>query len=242
MAKPLLQLNQLSKSFKGLQAVDGVSIEVPDGAINALIGPNGAGKTTIFNMIAGVFPPTEGQVIFDGQDITGQRPDQVCQAGIGRTFQVVKPFNDLSVLDNVLVGALRKTPHVDEAREDARSILDRLGLKSKAQQMASNLTLPERKRLEVARALATGPKILLLDEVMAGLRPMETDEMVIFFRTLNKDTGITIFLIEHVMRAVMALSERVYVVNYGKLLAQGTPDEVVNDQAVLDCYLGEEAF
>ncbi|MCW9033001.1 MAG: ABC transporter ATP-binding protein [Alphaproteobacteria bacterium] len=242
MSVPLLKIDQLAKSFKGLRAVDGVSIEVPEGKIYALIGPNGAGKTTIFNMIAGVFAPTEGQVLFGGQDITGLRPDQVCQAGIGRTFQVVKPFNDLSVLDNVLVGALRKTPHVDEAREAASTILKQLGLDGKSQQMATNLTLPERKRLEVARALATGPQLLLLDEVMAGLRPTETDEMVTFFRNLNKETGITILLIEHVMRAVMALSERVYVVNYGQLLSQGTPDEVVNDQAVLDCYLGEDAF
>ena len=242
MSTPLLQLKELGKSFRGLRAVNEVSFDVPEGVIYALIGPNGAGKTTIFNMIAGVFAPSSGQVFFNGEDITGKRPDQVCQAGIGRTFQVVKPFNDLSVLDNVLVGALRSTSNVDEARTAAEGILDRLGLAEKSAQMAVNLTLPERKKLEVARALATKPKLLLLDEVMAGLRPTETDEMVSFFRDLNKDMGITILLIEHVMRAVMALSEKVFVVNYGEMLSAGKPEEVVKDPAVLECYLGEEAL
>ena len=242
MNASLLELRELGKSFRGLRAVNEVSFDVPEGVIYALIGPNGAGKTTIFNMIAGVFAPSSGQVFFDGADITGKRPDQVCQAGIGRTFQVVKPFNELSVLDNVLVGALRSTANVDAARSAAEGILDRLGLAEKSAQMAVNLTLPERKKLEVARALATKPKLLLLDEVMAGLRPTETDEMVSFFRDLNKDMGITILLIEHVMRAVMALSEKVFVVNYGEMLSAGKPEEVVKDPAVLECYLGEEAL
>ena len=238
----LLSIDGMTKSFKGLVAVDNASFDVRRGGISALIGPNGAGKTTCFNMIAGVFAPDEGKVTFDGKDITGLRPDQVSFEGIGRTFQVVKPFAKLSVIDNVLVGALRTTDDVDEARADADGVLKSLHLDGKRNALAGSLTLPERKRLEVARALATKPKLLLLDEVMAGLRPSETDEMVEVFRSLNKETGLTILLIEHVMRAVMALSERVVVINYGQVIAKGTPEEVVKDPQVLECYLGEEAL
>jgi branched-chain amino acid transport system ATP-binding protein len=234
-----LELAGIGKSFRGLRAVHEVSFAVPAGAINALIGPNGAGKTTIFNMIAGVFAPDAGAVTLDGRQISGLRPDRVCDAGVGRTFQIVKPFNGLSVLENVTVGALHRRPDLADARDSASAILARLGLYDRRHQMAASLTLPDRKRLEVARALATEPRLLLLDEVMAGLRPTEVDVMVAFLRELNVTTGITILLIEHVMRAVMALAAHIVVVSYGEKIAEGTPAEISRHQAVLDVYLGE---
>ena len=234
----MLEARNLAKSFRGLHAVADVSFDVPAGSITALIGPNGAGKTTLFNMIAGVFAPDSGSISFRNSFIHGLRSDQICAAGIGRTFQLVKPFAGLSVLDNVMVGGLLRGS-VSESRRLSFSILEKLKLETKAQLPASSLTLPDRKRLEVARALATRPKLLLLDEVMAGLRPTECDEMVGVFRELNRE-GLTILLIEHVMRAVMALAQRVVVLHHGEVIARGTPAEVVRDAAVLECYLGEE--
>jgi branched-chain amino acid transport system ATP-binding protein len=236
----ILQVRGMTKSFAGLRAVADATFDVPQGSIVALIGPNGAGKTTCFNMIAGVFAPDAGQIVFDDRKIQGLRPDQVCAAGIGRTFQIVKPFAGLSVLDNVIVGALLKEGSVAAARTFSVSILKKLDLDAKAHLPASSLTLPDRKRLEVARALATRPKLLLLDEVMAGLRPTECDLMVEVFRELNRADGLTILLIEHVMRAVMALAQRVIVLHHGEIIAQGAPAEVVRNAAVLECYLGEE--
>ncbi len=235
----LLELRSVSKSFRGLRAVVGASFGMPEGGLTALIGPNGAGKTTIFNMAAGVYAPDAGEILFTGRRIDRLRPDQVCAAGIGRTFQVVKPFAGLSVLDNVIVGALRRERRVPQARRRALEILESLGLGAKRDLPASSLTLPDRKRLEVARALATGPRLLLLDEVMAGLRPTECDQMVEVFRELNRG-GLTILLIEHVMRAVMALARQVVVLHHGEIIAQGAPAEVVRNPAVLECYLGEE--
>ena len=236
----MLALQNISKSFRGLRAVQDVSFAVPQGEIVGLIGPNGAGKTTIFNMIAGAFTPDGGEIRFMGREIQSLRPDQVCAAGIGRTFQIVKPFAGLSVLDNVMVGALLRERTTAAARALAVQILDRLGLAPKRDQPASSLTLPDRKRLEVARALATRPKLLLLDEVMAGLRPTECDQIVAVFRELNRAEGLTVLLIEHVMRAVMALARRIVVLHHGEVIASGTPEEVVRDKAVLECYLGEE--
>ncbi len=238
----MLEVRGLTKSFRGLKAVSDVSFDVAEGEIVALIGPNGAGKTTIFNMIAGVFPPDEGTATLEGRVLTGLRPDEVCRAGVGRTFQLVKPFNGLSVRDNVTVGALRWAASVDAARGHASGVLETLELADKAEQPAASLTLPDRKRLEVARALATRPRLLLLDEVMAGLRPTETDRMVATFRDINARTGLTILLIEHVMRAVMALSRHVVVVHHGETICKGSPEAVVRDPAVLECYLGEEAL
>jgi branched-chain amino acid transport system ATP-binding protein len=235
-----LELRGVSKSFRGLKAVTGASFEVAPGAIHGLIGPNGAGKTTIFNVVAGVYAPDEGEILFDGKPVHGLRPDQLCAAGIGRTFQIVKPFAGLSVLDNVVVGALLREKRVAAAKAHAARILERLGLAPKRDMPASALTLPDRKRLEVARALATRPRLLLLDEAMAGLRPTECDQMVAVFRELNRAEGLTILLIEHVMRAVMALAQRIVVLNYGQIIARGTPEEVVRNPAVLECYLGEE--
>ena len=235
----MLEVRRVSKSFRGLKAVADASFEVPPGGIVALIGPNGAGKTTCFNMIAGVFAPDSGSIFFEDKEMQGKRADQVCAAGIGRTFQIVKPFGGLSVLDNVMVGALLRES-VPAARRFAFSILERLKLEAKARQPAASLTLPDRKRLEVARALATRPRLLLLDEVMAGLRPTECDEMVAVFRELNRADGLTILLIEHVMRAVMALAQSVVVLHHGEVIASGAPAEVVRNPAVLECYLGEE--
>ncbi len=238
----LLEVSAISKRFRGVQAVKTVSFAVPERAIVALIGPNGAGKTTIFNMIAGVFAPDEGAITMSGQRIDGLRADQICRAGVARTFQIVKPFAELTVEDNVVVGALLAEPDVARARARAREVLDRLGLLPRAAQRAGSLTLPDRKRLEVARAVATNPKLLLLDEVMAGLRPTECDQMVAIFRQLNREFGTTILLIEHVMRAVMALAQSITVVHHGEKIAEGAPQDVVRDRAVLDCYLGEEAL
>ncbi len=236
----LLEVEKITKTFRGLRAVADVSLTIEVGALAALIGPNGAGKTTLFNVIAGVFKPDDGRVLLDGQDITGLRPDRICDAGIGRTFQLVKPFAELTVLENVTVGALHKHGRVTQARDHAVGFLELLELDAKRHQMAANLTLPDRKRLEVARALATEPRLLLLDEVMAGLRPTETDRMVATLRRLRDETGLTILLIEHVMRAVMSLSENVVVLNHGEKISEGAPEAVVQDPAVLECYLGEE--
>jgi branched-chain amino acid transport system ATP-binding protein len=240
MSGARLEVSGLGKTFRGLRAVHDVSFDVPAGAIHALIGPNGAGKTTIFNMIAGVHVPTAGTVTLDGRQVSGLRPDKVCDAGVGRTFQIVRPFRELSVLENVTIGALHRRPRLREARQSAEAILHGLGLADRRHQPAESLTLPDRKRLEVARALATEPKLLLLDEVMAGLRPTEVDVMVAFLRALNAESGLTILLIEHVMRAVMALAAQVVVVSYGEKIAEGTPAEITRHQAVLDVYLGEE--
>ena len=236
----LLSVEGVSKRFRGLLAVDQVTFSVPEGGIFAVIGPNGAGKTTLFNMIAGAFAPSGGAISFAGERIDGLPSDQICRRGIGRTFQIVKPFPALTVEENVTIGALlhRRTPR--EAKEWVHLILDRLDLYEKRHQKAASLTLPDRKRLEVARAVATEPKLLLLDEVMAGLRPTETDRMVEVFRRLNKDHGVTILLIEHVMRAVMALADRILVLHHGAPIAEGPPAEVVKNPAVIHSYLGVE--
>ncbi len=235
----LLEVSRLGKSFRGVRAVTDVSFAVAEREIVSLIGPNGAGKTTVFNLIAGGLKPDTGCVRLASRDITGLRPDQICAAGIARTFQLVKPFPELTVLENVVVGALRGTPDVAGARAVARRLLDVVELGEQADVPAAHLTLPDRKRLEVARALATGPKLLLLDEVVAGLRPTEADRMVTALRRLHDEAGLTILLIEHVMRAVMALSDHIVVLHHGEKISEGTPEHVVRDPAVLGCYLGQ---
>ncbi len=238
----LLALDAVTKRFRGLVAVDGVSLAVEPGEIFAVIGPNGAGKTTLFNMIAGVFAPDDGAIAFAGERIDGRRPDEVAARGIGRTFQLVRPFPALTVEENVIVGALLRAADIDAALKVAHEVMWRLDLFDKRDQLAASLTLPDRKRLEVARALATRPQLLLLDEVMAGLRPTETDRMVAILRELNRAGGLTILLIEHVMRAVMALASRVLVLHHGAAIAQGAPDAVVREPAVIESYLGVEAL
>jgi branched-chain amino acid transport system ATP-binding protein len=237
----LLSVDDVTKRFRGLVAVDTLSFAVAKGEIFAVIGPNGAGKTTLFNMIAGVFAPNGGTITFAGERIDGLSPDQICRRGVGRTFQIVRPFPALTVQDNVIVGALLHRSRVQDARARALEILRRLDLYDKRAQHASSLTLPDRKRLEVARALATEPTLLLLDEVMAGLRPTETDRMVAILKQLNQESGLTILLIEHVMRAVMALAGRILVMHHGAAIAEGGPGEVVRNRAVIDSYLGAEA-
>jgi branched-chain amino acid transport system ATP-binding protein len=236
----LLSVASVAKRFRGLLAVDGVSFALAPGELFAIIGPNGAGKTTLFNMIAGVFAPDAGSISFAGERIDGRPPEEICRRGIGRTFQLVRPFPALSVEDNVIVGALLRHAHVEDARAQAHETLRRLDLFDKRAQRASALTLPDRKRLEAARALATQPKLLLLDEVMAGLRPTETDRMIAILRELNRD-GLTILLIEHVMRAVMALASRILVLHHGAAIAEGTPEAVVREPVVVQSYLGREA-
>jgi branched-chain amino acid transport system ATP-binding protein len=237
----LLSVEAVGKRFRGLLAVDDVSFTVAPGAIFAVIGPNGAGKTTLFSMIAGALKPDRGKIMFAGARIDGRRPDVVCRRGIGRTFQLVRPFPALSVEDNVVIGGLLHRNDVVLARRRAHEVLWHLDLFDKRHQLASALTLPDRKRLEVARALATDPKLLLLDEVMAGLRPAETDRMVAILTRLNRETGLTILLIEHVMRAVMALASRVLVLHHGAAIAEGPPEAVVREPAVVESYLGAEA-
>jgi branched-chain amino acid transport system ATP-binding protein len=241
-AVALLDVAGVSKSFRGLRAVADASLQVHPGEMVALIGPNGAGKTTLFNLIAGALAPDAGRISFEGKPINGLRADQICAAGIGRTFQIVKPFADMSVLDNVMVGGFRGKASAAVARERARSALAALHMDGLRHKPASSLTLPDRKRLEVARALATQPRLLLLDEVMAGLRPTETDVMVSAFRRLNAEQRVIILLIEHVMRAVMALAQRVYVLHHGEIIAHGTPQQVTQDPRVLQSYLGAEAL
>jgi branched-chain amino acid transport system ATP-binding protein len=237
----LLCVERVSKRFRGLQAVDAVTFAVPRGEIFAIIGPNGAGKTTLFNMIAGEIAPDQGAITLAGVRIEGLTPDRICRRGIARTYQLGRPFPTLSVEDNVVVGALLRHRAVDAARVHARETLRRLDLLDKREQRASALTLPDRKRLEVARALATDPQLLLLDEVMAGLRPVETDRMIAILRELNQG-GLTILLIEHVLRAVMALAAHVLVLHHGADIAQGAPEAVVREPAVVHSYLGVEEF
>jgi len=242
MTATLLKLEAVSKRFRGLVAVDQVSFAVQPSEIFAVIGPNGAGKTTLFNMIAGAMAPDGGAITFAGRSIHGLPADAVCRLGLARTFQIVRPFPALSVEDNVTIGALQRHRDVEAARTRARTLLQQLDLFEKRNRVAATLTLPDRKRLEVARALATEPQLLLLDEVMAGLRPTETDRMVAILRALNRDGGLTILLIEHVMRAVMALASHVLVLDHGTAIASGLPDAVVRDPTVVRSYLGAEAI
>ena len=238
----LLQVEAVTKRFRGLVAVDNVSFSVEEGSIFALIGPNGAGKTTLFNMIAGVLRPDEGAVSFGGRPLTGLSPEAICAAGVARTFQIVRPFPQLTVLENTIIGALLREHSVEAASRSAAEILRLLELWDRRTQKAGSLTLPDRKRLELARALATQPRLLLLDEVMAGLRPTETDRMVAVMREINRDQGVTILLIEHVMRAVMALADCIHVLHHGATIAQGSPGEVTRDPRVIKSYLGTETL
>jgi len=235
----LLELRNISMDFGGLRAIDSLSLSIDEGQILGLIGPNGAGKSTAFNCVAGVYKPTSGEIWFDGADITGAQPWDLCRAGLARTFQIVKPFASKTVLYNVMVGAFARTDRTDEAEAIALDVLKSLHLDRKKDFKSGALTIADRKRLEIARAMATKPKLLLLDEVMAGLRPTEVDEMIDVFRTV-RDSGVTIFVIEHIMRAIMALSDELVVIQFGRKISEGKPEAVAKDENVIKAYLGDE--
>lgn len=235
----LLEIISLTKNFGGLTAVESFDLTIKEGQILGLIGPNGAGKSTLFNCVAGVYPPTHGEIRFNNERINGQKPWDLCKKGLARTFQIVKPFSSKTVLYNVMVGSFAKVNSVPEAEETAFKVLDFLHLSHKKDTPAGNLNIADRKRLEIARALATAPRLLLLDEVMAGLRPTEVDEMIEIIRQL-RDKGITIFVIEHIMRAIMKLSDWIAVIHFGSKIAEGSPEQVAGDANVIKAYLGEE--
>lgn len=235
----LLEVTNLVKKFGGLMAVHQVDMSVQEGQIVGVIGPNGAGKTTLFNCIAGACPHTSGSIRFKGQEIAGKKPYDVCALGITRTFQVVKPFANKSVLYNTMVGAFAKTNRLAEAEEKSLEVLKFIDLYSKKDVLSKKLTLPERKRLELARALATEPKLLLLDEVMAGLRPVEVTEMLPIIRKI-RERGVTIIIVEHIMQAIMQLSEHIFVINFGKKIAEGDPQSIASNVEVIKAYLGDE--
>lgn len=235
----LLQIESVTKKFGGLSAVSNVSFELEQGTILGLIGPNGAGKTTLFNCINGTLPITEGRIIFDGQDITGKKSHQIAKLGIARSYQIVQPFGNMTTLQNAMVGAFCKTKVYKEAEQIALQSLETVRLDHKKDVVAKHLNLGERKKLEVAKALSTQPKLLLLDEVMAGLTATEVQEMVKIIKSINA-SGITIIIIEHIMEAIMTLSERILVLNFGKKIAEGAPLEVSQNQQVIDAYFGVE--
>ncbi len=233
----MLQVTGVTKIFGGLRAVDGASLRVDQGRIVALIGPNGAGKTTLFACIAGFLPTDAGRVELLGQDISGQPVHRIARRGMVRTFQITQPFAKLTVHENIAVGAYQQFAQRDMAWEHARTVARQVGMDHMLEQPAADLTVAGRKRLELARALATSPKLLLLDEVMAGLNPSEILEIIAIIRKI-RDGGVTVLLIEHVMHAVMSLSDHIYVLSYGKIIAEGSPTQVVNNRAVIEAYLG----
>lgn len=239
MSTNLLEVKELTINFGGLIAVNKLTTNVAAGEAIGLIGPNGAGKTSAFNLISGVYKPTQGQVIFAGEDITGLPPYEVNRKGIGRTFQVVKPFGSMTVLENVMVGGFVHTSNRSKSKNIAMQVIEQVGLTRKLNSLAKSLTLADRKRLEVAKALATEPKLLLLDEVLAGLNPTEVDESVKMIKDINK-SGISILMIEHVLQATMAICSRIVVLDYGKKIAEGTPQEVTTNPEVIKAYLGDE--
>ena len=237
----LLEVKSLTKCFGGLVALKEVTLSLSRGRIKSIIGPNGAGKTTLFNVISGKYAPDGGGIFLGDQKISGESPERIALLGVARTFQVVKPFRNLTVLENVLIGTLNRVAKVRQAREQALEVLEYIGMADKAGWPAKNLTLEDLKRLELGRALAIRPRLLLLDEVMAGLNPAETEEFIDLIRRI-RDDGVTILLIEHVMRAVLSLSDEVFVLNYGEKIYEGDTDGVMKDPRVIEAYLGEESF
>jgi branched-chain amino acid transport system ATP-binding protein len=239
MSEPILRVESVTKTFGGLHAVQDVSFEMAKGSIVGLIGPNGAGKTTLFNVISGFYKPSKGRIIFQQSDISGFAPYRLAHLGIGRTFQIVKPFVGLTVLENVMIASLCRYPKKKQAESHAWNILELTGLSDRARIPASGLTLAGRKRLEVGKALALEPTLLLLDEVVAGLNPTEADQTISLIRKL-RDRGISILIVEHIMRVIMNISDEVVVLNFGQKIAQGRPEAVAKDPAVVEAYLGGE--
>ncbi|OFS85621.1 ABC transporter ATP-binding protein [Oligella sp. HMSC05A10] len=238
MSNPTLKVENLTKRFGGLTAVNNVSFEVKKGEVLALIGPNGAGKTTCFNMIAGFMSPSSGKVIFNGQDVTGQKPFVLNAQGLARTFQVVKPLPKLSVFDNVMVACLSKSKNIRVARDKASLVMAKTGLSDISETMAGALSIGNLKRLEVARALATEPSLLLMDEPMGGLTPPEVERAIELIHEINQQ-GVSVVIIEHIMKAVMAVAESIVVLQNGETIARGKPNEVVRDPQVIKAYLGD---
>jgi branched-chain amino acid transport system ATP-binding protein len=239
----LLEVKGLSRYFGGLEALKDVDFNIGEGEILGLIGPNGAGKTTLFNVIGGVYRPDRGTVRFKGENIAGLEPYQICRRGMSRTFQIPKPFRNLSVLDNVTAGVVfgkQSLKKVGRGKEKAREILQFMGLSGKEGHLPGGLTIADLKRLELARALATSPDLLLLDEVVAGLNPSETADAMQLIEKIKNELGLTIFMIEHVMKAVMSISDRIIVLQYGQKIAEGTPQEIAENSKVVDAYLGEK--
>lgn len=236
--KKLLEVKGISKRFGGLQAVSELSFDLKQGEILGLLGPNGAGKTTAFNMIAGALRTDTGDILFDGKSLVGKAPWDICRLGIGRTYQLSKPFGGLSVVENIMVGAFVRAPSESAARNEAEEIASFLGLAGKMNVDADDLTAVDRRKLELGRALATQPKLLLMDEVVAGATPQEASEMVELVKQV-RDRGVTILIVEHVMKVIMGLSDRVIVLDYGKLIANGAPRDVVNQPEVMKAYFGE---
>lgn len=237
--KPILEINEVSKRFAGLLANDCVSFSVADGECVGLIGPNGAGKTTLFNCVAGYYTPTSGTVVFEGTDITGWRPNAVCYGGLARTFQIVKAIRNMTVLENVMVGAFCRTSSVDEARKIGLRVLEECELDEKKDVVVSALTIADLKRLEIARAWATKPRMLLLDEAMAGLTSTETKQAVSLVRRI-KGTGVALLMVEHVMEALIPLVDRIVVLDQGRKIADDQPEVVLSDEQVISAYLGGE--
>jgi branched-chain amino acid transport system ATP-binding protein len=233
----LLSAENVSKQFGSLRAVAGADLTIAEGEIIGLIGPNGAGKSTFFNCLAGDTQPTTGKIAFDGVDVTNASPEEHARRGIGRTFQVPATFEDMTILDNVMVGAFLRHPHRADAREHALKVLDLAGLSDRQDLRARSLGTPGRKRLEIARVLATGPRLMLLDEALAGLTPAELQQAIALVRKIH-ETGVTIVIVEHIMEVIMTLAQRVIVFNQGHVIAQGAPADVVKDEAVIEAYLG----
>jgi len=234
----MLEVKNLTKFFGGLGAVRELSFKVEKGQIFGLIGPNGAGKTTVFNLINGFYLPTSGEVLFKGEPITGLKPNAICKKGIARTFQLVKPLSRMTVLENVMASAFCRVNSIKKAQEEALKTLEFCGLMHRKDYLARSLTIGDRKRLEITRAMATHPEVILLDETAAGLNPTELDQAIALIRKI-REQGITILIVEHIMKVIMSISDRIHAINYGQTITEGTPQEVANNKAVIEAYLGE---